>query len=344
MTPTPTDREALAKIKQVRAPASGDGIFLAHKDLPEELRKYLFAVEMFVADVCGKDICTWVDDDTCHDEGTIDAGDAVNALNALIAGLLLPQAAREQALEEAAKEARRVGLEYVALLGGDSNSGAGASNATYRIEEAILALKSTPSPVERQEDVEREATPEEAAYIDRMWAGLEGEADKWAEEVDLTAWIKNIVQTGRLNRSVPDEVREKFIHRQETLIDAFVRQVFAEGFYRGGESRKEYDASLLRTPQAETQGGDAPVSYQKAKAEIEEGWPEYSPVSERERVLEQALAPFAFLTEVYRGLPDSHQAMVYVGDLRQAQEAYQSPATSPALDGWKPIERENKNE
>lgn len=111
----------------------------------------------------------------------------------------------------------------------------------------VTQINPLATPLSAREDVEAEPTPEQVAAAERAWDALDAIADKWAEEINLTAWIKNIVQVARLNKSAPDDVRETFIHRQESLIDAFVRQAFSEGFYRGSEGRKEYERGLLST-------------------------------------------------------------------------------------------------
>lgn len=171
-----------------------------------------------------------------------------------ILALLLASAERDGALEEAAEHDNIADL--LAELKGERSCQAGVLPRAAAVIEALIA-----KPAVADDVVE---TPEQEAAIERIWAGLEGEADKWAEEIGLTAWIKNIVQTGRLNRNVPDNVREQFIHRQEALIDAFVRQVFAEGFMRGGESRKQHDtaASLLRSTPVQT---DTAIEAKKAQ-------------------------------------------------------------------------------
>lgn len=72
--------------------------------------------------------------------------------------------------------------------------------------------------------------------------GLEAQADIWADEVDLVVIIKNIGDASRkLTDRMPKAIREGFINRQEANVDAIVRQAYLEGFYRGGESRREYD-------------------------------------------------------------------------------------------------------
>lgn len=92
-----------------------------------------------------------------------------------------------------------------------------------------------------------EATPEQAAACERAMDGLEAQADIWADEIDLVVIIKNIGAASRgLNDRMPKDIREGFISRQEANIDALVRQAYLEGFDRGGESRKAYDAAQLK--------------------------------------------------------------------------------------------------
>ena len=62
---------------------------------------------------------------------------------------------------------------------------------------------------------------------------LDGLADKWAIDVDLTSMIKNATSPLNLNRSAPDHVREKFRARMEAQINAVVLQAFVEGALRG---------------------------------------------------------------------------------------------------------------
>ena len=62
---------------------------------------------------------------------------------------------------------------------------------------------------------------------------LDGLADKWAIDVDLTSMIKNATSPMNLNGSAPDHVREKFRARMESQINAVVLQAFVEGALRG---------------------------------------------------------------------------------------------------------------
>ena len=69
--------------------------------------------------------------------------------------------------------------------------------------------------------------------VDRSLPGMEALADAWGVEVSLPGMVTNIVSPMRLNKNVPNEVREDFIARMERQIDAIVKQAFIEGAYRG---------------------------------------------------------------------------------------------------------------
>lgn len=58
-------------------------VFLDWRDLPEPTRRHLDALEQFIGDVDGRDIGT-IHDDHFTDDGTVDAGDAVIAINGLV--------------------------------------------------------------------------------------------------------------------------------------------------------------------------------------------------------------------------------------------------------------------
>lgn len=88
-----------------------------------------------------------------------------------------------------------------------------------------------------------ERTPEQEAALERAMAGMDAQADIWAEEVNLVGMIKNVAQVARIKPHVPDDVREGFIGRMEAQIDAIARQSFLEGWIRGGMSRQDYDAA-----------------------------------------------------------------------------------------------------
>jgi len=62
---------------------------------------------------------------------------------------------------------------------------------------------------------------------------LDGLADKWAVDVDLTSMIKNVISPMNLNRSAPADVREKFKARMEAQVNAIVLQAYVEGALRG---------------------------------------------------------------------------------------------------------------
>lgn len=91
------------------------------------------------------------------------------------------------------------------------------------------------------EPTEPEATPEQIAATERALDWMDAEADKWAAEVNLTGFIKNIVKVGQLGKNVPRAIRDKFTARQESLIDAMMRQCFVEGFDRGQEGRRIFE-------------------------------------------------------------------------------------------------------
>lgn len=61
---------------------------------------------------------------------------------------------------------------------------------------------------------------------------LDGQADQWAEEVNLTSMIKNATSPMDLNRNAPQSVRDRFRLRMEAQIDAIARQAFIEGAMR----------------------------------------------------------------------------------------------------------------
>lgn len=90
-------------------------------------------------------------------------------------------------------------------------------------------------------------TPAQIAACERAMDGLEAQADIWADEINLVLVIKNIGSVSRgLRDHMPPDIREGFINRQEANIDALVRQAYLEGFNRGGQSRKEYDAAKVK--------------------------------------------------------------------------------------------------
>lgn len=66
-----------------KLPPAPQATFLDWRDLPEPIRQHLDALEQFIGDVEGKDIGTCHDDHFIED-GTVDASDAVKAVNGLI--------------------------------------------------------------------------------------------------------------------------------------------------------------------------------------------------------------------------------------------------------------------
>ncbi|MGA9855083.1 MAG: hypothetical protein WBR29_07400 [Gammaproteobacteria bacterium] len=62
---------------------------------------------------------------------------------------------------------------------------------------------------------------------------LDGLADKWAADVDITSMIKNVTRPMNLTRNAPMDVREKFKARMEAQISAIILQTFVEGALRG---------------------------------------------------------------------------------------------------------------
>ena len=53
--------------------------------------------------------------------------------------------------------------------------------------------------------------------VDRSLTGMEALADAWGVEVSLPGMVTNIVSPMRLNKNVPNEVREDFIARMENM-------------------------------------------------------------------------------------------------------------------------------
>ena len=58
--------------------------FISWDDLPPEVRVHFDELEDFIGDLDGKTVGTPTDDDTFIDEGTVDAEDAVKAVNGII--------------------------------------------------------------------------------------------------------------------------------------------------------------------------------------------------------------------------------------------------------------------
>lgn len=120
---------------------------VGYADLPEEIRAHLTELEDFISTCDGKECVIQTDDNTCIDDGTIDAEDAVRAFNALV-GLIrarpAPAAEGEverlkgaiqsfiQAEDEVEAEARRA----------EANGGLGWSSApTVRRVFAVKGLR-----------------------------------------------------------------------------------------------------------------------------------------------------------------------------------------------------------
>ncbi len=73
---------------------------------------------------------------------------------------------------------------------------------------------------------------ETKAKAEHAMSILDALADKWVEEVNLTAAIKNAASPMKLNRNAPDDVRASFTNQMEAQIYAIARQAFIEGAYR----------------------------------------------------------------------------------------------------------------
>lgn len=61
----------------------------SYANLPPEAQKHLKALEVYIGDTDGKDTVMWCSEppNTCVDDGTIDAGEAVTAFNGIVAAL-----------------------------------------------------------------------------------------------------------------------------------------------------------------------------------------------------------------------------------------------------------------
>lgn len=79
------------------------------------------------------------------------------------------------------------------------------------------------------------ATPEQRAECAVALSALETLAEQWCKDANVAGIAKNIASVGRLNRNVPDDIREQFIARQENLIAAMIEQAWIEGALRGTE-------------------------------------------------------------------------------------------------------------
>jgi hypothetical protein len=87
---------------------------------------------------------------------------------------------------------------------------------------------------------------EARAGADHAMAILDGLTDKWAEEVNLTAMIKNAVSPMNLNSNAPADVRERFKERMEQQVYAIARQAFIEGAYRAITGLQDEKAEMKR--------------------------------------------------------------------------------------------------
>ena len=72
-------------------------------------------------------------------------------------------------------------------------------------------------------------TTEEKAEADMSLAFVEGQADVWAQRINLNSMIENIASPMRLNRNAPDDVKAKFAKRMKEQMDAIIRKAFIEG-------------------------------------------------------------------------------------------------------------------
>lgn len=77
---------------------------------------------------------------------------------------------------------------------------------------------------------------------DRALSALEGQADKWAVDVNLNGIIDNIVAPMKLSSAAPDDVRQDFMKRMKEQTYAIVCQAWIEGGYRmaeGGKAKRD---------------------------------------------------------------------------------------------------------
>jgi hypothetical protein len=86
------------------------------------------------------------------------------------------------------------------------------------------------------------------AATERTMDWIEAQADEWAEEVNLTAMIKNIAAAAKLNTGVPADMRNKFAARCEANMDALCRQIFLEAYVRCIDSAKQHFESFRAAP------------------------------------------------------------------------------------------------
>ena len=85
---------------------------------------------------------------------------------------------------------------------------------------------------------------------ERGIAILDALTDQWAEEINLLSMIENVVSPMRLNRNVPQTVKDKFTHRMKVQIDAICRQCFMEGAMRALDGLREERDRLERAAKA----------------------------------------------------------------------------------------------
>jgi hypothetical protein len=64
--------------------------FIDWRDLPPPIKAHLDALEEFIGQVDGKTLATQTTDDKFIDDGTVDAEDAVKAVNGLVVALRVP--------------------------------------------------------------------------------------------------------------------------------------------------------------------------------------------------------------------------------------------------------------
>ncbi len=71
---------------------------------------------------------------------------------------------------------------------------------------------------------------------DAAIAFVEGVADRWMAKFDIVHTVKRLASVSRLPQDMPENIREKLIARQESMIDALTRQAFLEGWIAGDEN------------------------------------------------------------------------------------------------------------
>lgn len=221
-TPTPTDREALAKIIDPDAFSTFDAIVKAEmkQGRPRHIAEgeaHSFIGERIMA---AKEKAKLLADKnelfqrlllaakTLRSSRTIDTIETSliafidNTISDADKVALLPQAAREQALEEAAKEA-----EYYSELLVEGEAMEPFKSAGRSIALRIRALKSTPSPVERPK-------------ADFTLAFQKDETGLWfiTSEDAPTVFVSVVHRDlGRILDDLPNILRNVFKHRGEEL-------------------------------------------------------------------------------------------------------------------------------